>query len=201
MGARNETYCRNAAGGSIVRMRTGSFLLFKSVVFGSLLCLFCTSVAAADTVRVTKQQAVVRLNPEGTSAVVAQVNLGTVLDVRSRQGSWYSVLLPPDSQGLRRSGFIAADDVEQFETAMTPQPTIVQPNLIRPSPPAPDPSGAMPIPRANGLPPDWQNRYEMALSEKSSGNAKIWTGVGLTSVSVVFGVLYQIKPDTFCSYA
>ena len=39
------------------------------------------------------------------------------------------------------------------------------------------------------------------MANKSIGRAKEWTGGALLATSIVFGVLYQTKPDTFCSSA
>lgn len=65
-----------------------------------------------DQLRVVVQQAVVRLRPDPASPVVATVGLGTLLDLRSRDGDWYLVELPAKEAGLRLSGYIQTSDVE-----------------------------------------------------------------------------------------
>lgn len=75
------------------------------------------SALAQETIRVVSPEASVRLNMEESSAVVAVVKIGTVLEVRSQNASWYGVVLPPDSTGVPRFGYISANDVERFVSA------------------------------------------------------------------------------------
>jgi hypothetical protein len=73
---------------------------------------FATHAAAQQAVRVIAPEAAVHLRSDATSAIVLTVPAGTVLAVEHSDGDWYAVLLPPDGQGLRRFGFVAAALVE-----------------------------------------------------------------------------------------
>ena len=153
-------------------------------------------IASADTVRVTKDQATIRLNPETTSAAITQVQAGTVLEVNTKHGSWYVVTLPPDSQGLRRSGYIAADDVERFEASQVAE-------RPRQSPPAGHtvrPPSLVPPTSSLGLAPDWQSRYDAALNKRNARRNDVVGGTVLNLIGSVFFVLYEVKTDTVCAY-
>jgi hypothetical protein len=74
--------------------------------------VLAASVAvSAETIRILSD-ATVRARPDARSEALNVFKVGTVLEVAERQGDWYPVLLPPDSRGLRRYGYIAADVAE-----------------------------------------------------------------------------------------
>jgi len=70
---------------------------------------------SGDVVRVLTPETTVRVNADPNSLTVAKVPAGTVLDVKGREGAWYSVWLPGE-QRLRRLGYIAGSDVELLRT-------------------------------------------------------------------------------------
>ncbi len=69
--------------------------------------------ASADAVRVLAAEATVRVTADPNSLTLATVPAGTVLEVKGKEGAWYSVWLPGES-GLRRLGYVAASDVERL---------------------------------------------------------------------------------------
>jgi len=77
------------------------------------LTVFNGRAAAQDPVRVTAADAAVYLRPDSTSPVILEITVGTLLDVARQEGDWYPVVLPPDAQGLRRFGYVAARAVER----------------------------------------------------------------------------------------
>jgi hypothetical protein len=78
--------------------------------------LIGTATAAAATpqemVRVRAGQAVVYERMRTSSDVIATVPAGTLLEVLSRDADWLWVVLPPDSNGTRKVGYIQARLVE-----------------------------------------------------------------------------------------
>jgi hypothetical protein len=90
--------------------------------------------SAQEIVRVTSADAAVYLRPEAASAVILRVPVGTLLDVVRPEGDWYSVVLPPDTQGLRRLGYVAARAVELVgrtpagQAAAAPEPVVTGPS-------------------------------------------------------------------------
>lgn len=95
--------------------------------------------SAGDTVRVVSAEATIRLNKEETSAAVAVVKIGTVLEVQSHDGDWYGVLLPPDPSGVARFGYVSGRDVERFVWAPSSDRP-AQPGMVAvpPTPARPD---------------------------------------------------------------
>jgi hypothetical protein len=77
-----------------------------------ILTLGTLSVVRADSLRVMATRANIRLKPTTQSALLLSVSAGTVLEVVEKEGDWYAVILPPDSDGLTRVGYVAAALVE-----------------------------------------------------------------------------------------
>lgn len=68
--------------------------------------------AQTQKLRVKLGPANIYERPRTSSDIVMVAQEGTVLDVLNREETWYWVLLPPDGNGQRRSGYIAAYLVE-----------------------------------------------------------------------------------------
>ena len=85
-----------------------TFLLISGILLIQPLLLS----AEENKIRVAVTEADIRLEPNINSAVMAQIPLGAVLEVRQKKGEWYEVNLPPDDRGFIRRGFIHADFVE-----------------------------------------------------------------------------------------
>src|SRR5215510_8282919 len=70
------------------------------------------ATAAADTVRVVVDRALVWTQPGGISIVMSQLLRGQTAEVVRRVGDWYEIVAPPGSGGGdRRTGFISASQV------------------------------------------------------------------------------------------
>src|SRR5215510_15447205 len=70
------------------------------------------ATAAADTVRVVVDRALVWTQPGGISIVMSQLLRGQTAEVIRRVGDWYEIVAPPGSGGGdRRTGFISASQV------------------------------------------------------------------------------------------
>jgi hypothetical protein len=68
--------------------------------------------AAADTVRVIVDRALVWTQPSGVSIVMSQLLKDQTAEVVRRVGDWYEIVAPPGSGGGdRRTGFISASQV------------------------------------------------------------------------------------------
>lgn len=159
----------------------------RRIVPGFLVLLLALPAAAlgAEWVRVVKDDAALRLNPESTSVVLVQLKIGTVVEVTRKQGPWYAVILPPDNAGLRRSGFVSSDDVEPYEmpeaggAGQSAAPAVATPPLsqLLASSAAP---AARPRPQ---LAPDWQDRYDAATSKRNIGILMMIAGVAVEGLS------------------
>jgi hypothetical protein len=82
--------------------------------------LAAPAAAAQDKLRVITADAVVYLRADATSAVVTRLAVGTVVEMQRKEAEWYVVLLPPDPQGLRRYGYLAAASVEPLANRPDP---------------------------------------------------------------------------------
>lgn len=142
--------------------------LLRASIFLALV-LLSVSNAYAQTVRVVAGDAAVRLKPDPNSSVIATVQAGAILQVRSKEGFWYSVSLPAESQGVLRVGYISVTDVEVFGS-----------------------SGSLTTPPANPAAgslsqADWKARFDQIQRRRSAGKKKFW--IGTIAESVGLGLL------------
>src|SRR5215510_642421 len=92
------------------------------------------ATAAADTVRVVVDRALVWTQPGGISIVMSQLLRGQTAEVVRRVGDWYEIVAPPGSGGGdRRTGFISASQVVLESSPQSRRPTQgrAQPRPIR----------------------------------------------------------------------
>lgn len=85
-----------------------AFVAIALVQFGAL----TAAGPALPTVRVVSDQATVFERTDLKSAVMAEAPSGMVFDVLDKEGNWYWVLMPRDTNGTRRPGWIEARHVE-----------------------------------------------------------------------------------------
>ena len=111
------------------------FVMLVVAVFCRGTLLAQNATANGDTVRVLAAEASVRVNADPNSLVVAKVPVGTVLELKGREGAWYSVWLPGE-QGLRRLGYIATSDVETLGSKAAAVPETKSEPASAPSPAA-----------------------------------------------------------------
>jgi hypothetical protein len=126
--------------------------------------------AAADAIRITASGAAIRLSPSESAAVINTPLVGSIFEVSASEGDWYTILMPPDDQGLRRYGYIQRRFVELVPGATIPTPSAEAPRLASPSAAA-----------AVGLAPDWEARVRQARARRGGGRAKYWSGVGVAA--------------------
>jgi curli biogenesis system outer membrane secretion channel CsgG len=108
--------------------------LFGWVRVSLVAVLVCTmsGVLSADTIRVITATADVRLRADATSASLASIPVGTVIEDATRVGQYYRVTLPADANGFKRVGFVPAASVEvemaaaSVAGATRPEATAVQ---------------------------------------------------------------------------
>src|SRR5262245_15993515 len=85
---------------------------FGRIVAFVLVIVATAATAAADTVRVVVDRALVWTQPGGVSIVMSQLVRGQTAEVVRRVGDWYEIVAPPGSGGGdRRTGFISASQV------------------------------------------------------------------------------------------
>jgi len=75
----------------------------------ALLFLLTAGAAFAESVKVVVEGATIWRTPTGTSGIIEVARVGTVLDVRGRQGRWLIVESPTDA---RRIGYILESQTE-----------------------------------------------------------------------------------------
>jgi hypothetical protein len=133
-----------------------------TLVLAFLSVVVLATDSAAQSIRVTSDDAVVYVGASESSAVLARPPRGSILELARTEGEWYVVLLAPDAQELRRYGYLRTRQAEAAGagTPATAPPTAAAP---RAAPPA--------------LAPDWDARYRAAQSKKASGRAKFWSGI------------------------
>ena len=151
-----------------IKMSFASAVLLPVLLLGST-----PRIAAGQEVRVIAQEAAVRLDPSPNSVVIMNVTVGTMLEFVQQSGAWFIVNLPNEPGYPRRIGYISASDAELFgvlppKTDSTPPAREDPEPLQRVAPPA----------QGLGMPLEWQERYDRAVSRRSGGKRKLWMGVG-----------------------
>ncbi len=124
-----------------VSRRPGAWRLVAMLVIG---CTLTATGALAQTqrLRVKIGPANIYERPRTSSDVIMVAPEGTVLDVLSREDTWYWVLLPADGNGLRRAGYIAVYLVELIApkgpdvTPRTGPALATKPPVAKPATPA-----------------------------------------------------------------
>jgi len=117
----------------------------------------------APYVRVTREESVIRQFRAGPVEPVMRAPRGTVFEVVHTRGdryvhredNWYWVLLPPDSWGTQRMGWVAGSDVESAPAPPrpAPPPAVTRSTVSPPAAPAPAPAEApKPVPAAAPAP-------------------------------------------------
>jgi outer membrane protein W len=103
--------------------------------------------------KVKVQAANVRAEPDMTSAIVKQVNLGTMLESRQKIGDWFEIMVT-DESGATISGYINSSVVDVVNAvaakpaAGVPQAAVVSPVAAKPAPqPSPPPAAGIQRPR------------------------------------------------------
>lgn len=135
-----------------------------------------TSSPSAQTLRVVAAEAVIRTQPDRTSAGIATVKRGTVLDAQGRWGEWYMVSIPGEPGTPPRTGYVAASDVATPSAA---------------------PTAAL---GRGPLPADWQARYDRAHARLVTGKALPWVGLGVGLGGMTGTAVYVIRNmKTECS--
>jgi len=98
--------------------------------------------------RVMVQVANIRTDPDMNSAIVKQVNLGTLLESRQKIGEWFEILVTND-KGTAISGYINASAVDAASTGGA-RPAAAAVNPGEPKPPAQ--TGPPPVEQDNPAP-------------------------------------------------
>ncbi len=80
--------------------------------------------ARAEQVRVKGVPATIYERPKESSDVIVIAQPGTILDVMQRQDDWYWVIVPADSNGTRRIGYVVASAVERLGDTRVLEPGI-----------------------------------------------------------------------------
>jgi len=89
--------------------------LFVGCAVAAALCAGVAPAAAQQmhpSAQVVTKASVAHLWLRAPSQVVADLQPGTRLDVLDKEGDWLWVIVPPDANGTRRSGWVRADTVE-----------------------------------------------------------------------------------------
>jgi uncharacterized protein YgiM (DUF1202 family) len=94
-------------------------MVSRSLVIGSIAATVLLGATAADVhaqytgaVRVATETTTVMSRPAVQSEVLMVVSSESVLDTMDREGDWYWVLLKPDENGTRFTGWVQARDVD-----------------------------------------------------------------------------------------
>ena len=132
-----------------------------------------TRLAAADAIRITAPGAAIRLSPAESAAVISTPLVGSIFEVSASEGEWYTILMPPDDQGLRRYGYIQRRFVELVPgvSNIPREPSAAESRGA-------SPSSSLSAGAVSSLAPDWDARVRQARANKAGGRAKYWGGVG-----------------------
>ena len=126
----------------------------KIIVFLAVSIIAAAGLRAQETkmLKVKVQAANVRAEPDMTSAVVKQVNLGTMLESRQKIGDWFEIMVT-DENGATISGYINSSVVDVV-SAVAAKPAAGAPQQVA----VVSPVAAKPAPQASpppvaGIPP------------------------------------------------
>lgn len=92
-----------------------------------ILGFFMLAGSNSAKVRVIVETASVRLRPDISSQILAQVPQGTILELVSKKDGWYLVSRPPDERGSIISGYLHESLIEVVEEKAEPQRALVKP--------------------------------------------------------------------------
>jgi hypothetical protein len=85
-----------------------------------------TMLAETTFVKIIVDSANLRTNPDVSSQIMRQIPLNTILESVQKEGEWYLVKLPPDEDGMIKSGYIHRNFIEEIkidkEETITPPP-------------------------------------------------------------------------------
>jgi hypothetical protein len=93
-------------------------LVASLVASAALLGWAPTASAELVMVRVVGENVMVKTRPSRLAETLAKPHPDTVLEVLSREGSWFWVLVERDSHGTQRAGWVRESDVEFVDSAV-----------------------------------------------------------------------------------
>jgi hypothetical protein len=93
--------------------------------------------AAKFKVEVIVPMANVRSGPALTASIVTKLPMGTVLEAEKAEGPWFKVTLPPDKEGVVKTGYMHQSVVKSAEgpSAPTAKPAAAKPEAAKPAAP------------------------------------------------------------------
>lgn len=93
-------------------------LVTSLIAFAGLLAWAPHASAELVMVRVVGENVTVKTRPSRIAETLAKPLPDTVLEVLSREGSWFWVLVERDSHGTQRAGWVRESDVEFVDSAV-----------------------------------------------------------------------------------
>jgi hypothetical protein len=93
-------------------------LVTSLIAFAGLLAWAPQASAELVMVRVVGENVMVKTRPSRIAETLAKPLADTVLEVLSREGSWFWVLVERDSHGTQRAGWVRESDVEFVDSAV-----------------------------------------------------------------------------------
>jgi hypothetical protein len=93
--------------------------LVASLVASAALLVWAPNASAELVmVRVVGENVMVKTRPSRLAETLAKPQADTVLEVLSREGAWFWVLVERDSHGTQRAGWVRESDVEFLDSAV-----------------------------------------------------------------------------------
>jgi len=148
------------------------------IILVSVLCTTMMGLTVRDLfsvqkvkVRIVKEDAVLRLQPDNDSQIIRELDLGAEFEVSETIAEWLKVMLPPTKDGIIVSGYVHKSFVEL--ASISTQPEIpkepVQPKQELILSESPD--------RSEDAYNQWKRDYERAKARQRAGNSLEWTGL------------------------
>ncbi len=81
-------------------------------------------------VRIVKENAILRLQPDEESRVIMELNIGAEFDVSETVAEWIKVVLPPNKDGIIITGYVHKSFVELSH--ISTQPNIPKEKIVQP---------------------------------------------------------------------
>jgi len=134
-----------------------------AVLFLAVPLAAASGQASKLKVEVSVTTANVRSAPDLTASIVTRLPKGTVLEAEKAEGPWFKVTLPPDKEGVVKTGYMHQSVVKAVEAAAAaPAAPKVKPAAAKPAAPPPAPR------------PESKRRFELS----------VLGGAGFTAVDI-----------------
>jgi hypothetical protein len=164
--------------------KTNRFFCFVLIII--LMGVFSQKLYSKQNtkIRIIKTGAVLRVHPSESSPVIMELSLGGEFVFIEKSGDWMKIQLPPDSNSIVISGYVA----QKFVEVVFPPRTESVPSTV------PEKNTVQPAKRINlpVSPAASDENYYTWNRELESAKSRLRTGTGISTVGAIAALLGSI---------